>query len=195
MAEPLDDRELIDLWRGGDQQAARQIYERYIERLLPLARRRLGRKISGRIDAEDVLQSVFRTFFQRAQAGRFQVEDEHDLCKLLVRITVHKTLRRIAAETAAKRDPDREEGGAASQDCLADLLSREPTPEEAIDFLDQLEHLLHQLRPQEREILQLRLQGCTNDEVAKKLGTYDRRIRRTIERIRGLAEQEGLAGD
>jgi DNA-binding CsgD family transcriptional regulator len=54
---------------------------------------------------------------------------------------------------------------------------------------------LHQLRPQEREILQLRLQGCTNDEVAKKLGTYDRRIRRTIERIRGLAEQEGFIAD
>jgi RNA polymerase sigma-70 factor, ECF subfamily len=192
MDEPCDDQELINLWREGDQEAARQIYDRYIEKLLPLARRRLGRRIIGRIDAEDVLQSVFRTFFQRARAGHFQVEDEHDLCKLLVRITVHKTLRRIAAETAAKRDPHREIGGAESQDRLVELLGREPTPDEAIEFLDQLEHLLRELRPQEREILQLRLQGCTNEEVAKKLGTYDRSIRRTMERIRGLAQQDGF---
>jgi len=192
MAEPCDDHELVNLWRTGDQQAARQIYDRYIEKLLPLARRRLGRRIIGRIDAEDVLQSVFRTFFQRARAGHFHLEDEHDLCKLLVRITVHKTLRRIAAETAAKRDPHREIAGVESQDRLIEVLSREPTPEEGVQFMDQLEHLLRELRPQEREILQLRLQGCTNEEVAKKLGTYDRSIRRTMERIRGLAEQDGF---
>ncbi len=58
-------------------------------------------------------------------------------------------------------------------------------------FLDQLEHFLSQLRPEERQILELRLQGYSNDEIAKKVGIYDRKIRRV--RVRGLAGQEGWA--
>jgi hypothetical protein len=40
----------------------------------------------------------------------------------------------------------------------------------------------------------MRLGGFSNDEIAEKLGVYDRKIRRVFERIRGLAEQEGLVG-
>ena len=58
-------------------------------------------------------------------------------------------------------------------------------------FVDQLDHFLNQLRPEERQILELRFQGYTNGEITKKLGIYDRKIRRLIERVRGLAEQEG----
>jgi hypothetical protein len=32
-----------------------------------------------------------------------------------------------------------------------------------------------------------------NEDIAQKLGIYDRKIRRVIERVRALAEQEGLA--
>jgi hypothetical protein len=35
------------------------------------------------------------------------------------------------------------------------------------------------------------MQGYNNNEIAAKLGIYDRKIRRVIERVRGLAEQEG----
>ena len=73
------------------------------------------------------------------------------------------------------------------------LLDGEPTPEATVAFLDQLEHFLGQLVPQEREILEMRLQGFSNDEIAKKLGIYDRKIRRVIEHIRLIAEKEGLA--
>jgi DNA-binding CsgD family transcriptional regulator len=48
------------------------------------------------------------------------------------------------------------------------------------------------LKPEERQILEMRLQGYSNDEIAEKLGIYDRKIRRIIERIRGIAEVEGL---
>jgi broad specificity phosphatase PhoE len=49
------------------------------------------------------------------------------------------------------------------------------------------------LRPQERQIVEMRMQGFSNDEIAAKLGIYDRKIRRVIERVRALAEQEGLS--
>jgi RNA polymerase sigma-70 factor (ECF subfamily) len=186
----------MDLWRGGDEQAARRLFDAYVDRLVALARRRLSHRLSSRVDPEDIVQSVFRTFFHRVKAGHFEVEDQDDLCKLLMRITVHKTLRKVALHTAAKRNLQREMGqGEEAQEQIQLLLDREPSPEEAVTFLDQLEHFLSQLKPQERQILEMRLQGFNNDEIAEKLGTYDRKIRRVIERVRGLAEQEGLSPD
>ena len=47
----------------------------------------------------------------------------------------------------------------------------------------------------ERQVIEMRLQGCSNEEIEKKLGIYDRKIRRYIEHVRALAEQEGLTPD
>src|SRR5439155_26905581 len=122
----------------------------------------------------------------------FHIEEQDDLGKLLVRITVHKTLRKVEFHQAAKRDPRMEavQGDFASDD-LVQVLDREPSPEAVVAFVDQLDHFLSQLRPEERQILELRFQGYTNGEITKKLGIYDRKIRRLFERVRGLAEQEG----
>lgn len=193
MSEPRSDQSLLALWRKGDEQAARQLFERYAERLLALARKRISQRLAGRVDPEDITQSVFRTFFQRARAGQFRIEEQDDLYKLLVRITLHKTLRQVEVHKAAKRDPNLEvKQDSSSQEILAELLDNEPTPEAVNTFVDQLEHFVEQLRPQEREILELRMMGHSNEEIAKQLGTYDRKVRRVMERIRALAEQEGL---
>lgn len=194
MAETThQDRSLLRLWQAGDQDAARQLFDRYVERLLALAKRRISQRLASRVDPEDVVQSVFRTFFDRAKAGQFHIEDQNDVCKLLARITVHKTLRQIAFHKAAKRDPSMETAQATDgQERLGELLDREPTPEEANVFVDQLEHFLNRLRPQDRQILEMRMQGYNNLEIAEKLNVSDRKIRRLMERVRGLAEQEGL---
>ncbi len=192
MAE-THDQTLVNLCRKGDNEAAKELFDRYLERLLNLARRRISQRLASRVDPEDIVQSVFRTFFGRLRDGQFQIADQDDLCKLLMRITLHKTLRQVAFHKAGKRNPSAEVGqGEESQERLVDLLDREPTPEAEVAFLDQLEHFLGNLRPDERQILEMRMQGYSNDDIAAKLGIYDRKIRRVIERIRGLAEREGL---
>lgn len=192
MPESSDDLQLVDRWRAGDEKAARKLFDTYVDRLVALARRRISQRLASRVDPEDVVQSVFRTFFGRVKAGKFRLEEQDDLCKLLVRITVHKTLQQIAYHQAAKRDPHLETGQTAeSKDHLVDLLDREPTPDEAATFLEQLDQFLNRLRPEERQIIDMRMQGYNNSEIAEKLGIYDRKIRRVIERVRGVAEQEG----
>jgi RNA polymerase sigma-70 factor, ECF subfamily len=193
MPDAEESRILVDLWRAGDQQAAQKLFDRYAERLLALARRRISQRLASRVDPEDVVQSVFRTFFARAKAGRFHIAEQDDLAKLLVRITVHKTLRQVEFHKAAKRDPHQETAqGDTAQRQLVEALDGEPPPEAAVAFLDQLEHFLKQLGPDERQILEMRLQGYNNREIAEKLGFYDRKIRRVIEHVRGLAEKERL---
>jgi RNA polymerase sigma factor (sigma-70 family) len=193
MAESMHDQSLINLCRQGDNRAAQQLFDRYVERLHGLARRRISQRLSSRVDPEDIVQSVFRTFFGRLKEGQFKIDDQDDLCRLLVRITVHKTLRQIAYHKANKRDPGAEVAQSKDQqDQLIDVLDREPTPEATAMFLDQLEHFFNRLRPQERQILEMRLQGYSNEEIAQQLGIYDRKIRRALEHIRVLAEQEGI---
>jgi RNA polymerase sigma-70 factor (ECF subfamily) len=193
MSTPTEEQALLDLFRQGSQDAARQIVERYIDRLLLLARRRISQRLASRVDAEDIVQSVFQTFFKRLKEGQFSFSEQDDLCKLLVRITLHKTLRRIAFHKAAKRDPGLEtEQGEHHRERLLALLDQEPTPEATVAFLDQLEHFLERLKPQERQILELRLQGHSNEDIGQKLGVYDRKIRRAIERVRAVAEMEGI---
>jgi RNA polymerase sigma-70 factor (ECF subfamily) len=178
------------LWQAGDQKAARELFDRYVDRLLNLARRRLGQRLAQRVDAEDIVQSVFRTFFGRAREGQFHVEENDDLYKLLVRITLHKTLRQAAYHRAAKRDMNLETTQADdARDHLLEALDRGPTPEAASAFMDQLEHVLSELGPKDRQIIDLRLQGYNNVEIAEKLGVSDRSIRRLLERLRGQAEQ------
>ena len=193
MPSPPEENALVELWRQGDQDAARTIVDRYVDRLVTLARRRISQRLASRVDPEDIVQSAFRSFFARAKEGRFVFAEQDDVSKLLVRITLHKTLRQVAFHKAAKRDPSAEtDQGEYHQESLLALLDGEPMPEAEVVFLDHLEHFFSQLRPQERQILEMRVQGFSNDEIAQKLGIYDRKIRRVIEHVRAVAEKEGL---
>src|SRR5581483_2741706 len=190
MPASAEEQALIELLRQGDEGAARQVVEKYLDRLLTLARRRIGARMASRVDPEDITQSVFRTVFQRMKDGRLVLKDEDDLCKLLITITLHKTLRQVAFHKAAKRDPGKEtEHGVHHQERLMDLLSKEPSPDDTVEFMDQLEHFLNQLTPTERKIIELRLQGYSNQDIVNALDLkYDRKIRRLVEHVQAIAE-------
>jgi RNA polymerase sigma-70 factor, ECF subfamily len=191
MADAPDDLIVFELFRAGDDAGAKELFDRYVEQVMKLARRRLSRTMARRVDAEDIAQSVFRTFFVRARKGQFQFEEAEDLCKILARITVHKTLRQIAYHKRAKRDTGAE-SGADTQELLLNRLAGGATPEDAAIFVDELEHLFQKLQPTERAILELRMEGYNNLEIADKLGISDRKIRRLMERVKGLAEHLGM---
>jgi RNA polymerase sigma-70 factor (ECF subfamily) len=193
MAVPSDEQRLLDLLRAGDEKAAREVFAAYANRLLQLARARLSQRLARRVDPEDIVQSVFRTFFSRAKAGHFTVEEHDDLAKILISITVRKTLRQVAFQKAAKRDfgleQDPGDSGVADNPELSTL---EPSPEATVAFVDQLDHLLARLRPGDRTILEMRLQGYRNEEIAREMGISDRHVRRVLKHIRAIAEEEDL---
>jgi RNA polymerase sigma-70 factor, ECF subfamily len=196
-AAPVTDQELVERCRAGSQSAASELFNRYVSRLMGVARRRIGERMNSRLDPEDVVQSVFRTFFTRLKNDQFEITDEDDLSKLLVRITLHKTLRQIAYHRAARRDPSHEQPqGELSQHDILQVMTKEPTPVTVVTFIDQLDHFLARLTPEEQQILTLRLQGHSTEEIAKQLNSYDRKVRRVLERIRALAkdEERHLAG-
>src|SRR5262249_19675223 len=161
---------LLELWKTGDEQAAQEIFERYVDQLQRLARRHLSQRMARRIDPEDVVLSVFRTFFVRAREGQFSVEGPDDLCKLLARMTLIKGPRQVQRHTAAKRDVRSElEPQGADEDPVGQLLGREPGPDMIQAFVDQLTHFLGLLKPEERQILELKVEGHSSAEIAGRL--------------------------
>ena len=77
-------------WSAGDPQAAELLFARYAARLTQVAEQNLSRKVAAREGGEDVVQSVFRTFFRRSAEGQFQIDTSAQLWRLLVKITVQK---------------------------------------------------------------------------------------------------------
>lgn len=192
--ESADDRDLVAAYKAGSESAAQKLFDRYCEKLMSLARRRIGQRMASRLDPEDAVQSAFRTFFARVKSDQFTFQHESDLFKLLVRLTVNKTLRQIAHHRAAKRDPGKEAGqGADDDNALDQLVAADPPPEVQVAVLEEFERFLQQLPEFDRKVLELKFEGHTTAEIAEKLGSYERKIRRVFERAAALAEGDAAA--
>src|SRR5262245_15208825 len=100
--------DLLGRLRAGDQAATALVVNKYAHRLVGLARDKLDRRIRRKEDPEDVLQSVFKSFFHRCAQGQFHLDSSADLWALLVSLTLHKCGHRVDYFRAARRDVGRE---------------------------------------------------------------------------------------
>lgn len=176
----------------GDPQAADVLFALYAWRLTRVAERHLSEKLAGRLDGEDVVQSVFRTFFRRGAAGEFRIDTSAQLWRLLVTITRRKVAAKGRYHTADPRDVAAEAGGDSR---LAEAVVREPGPEEAATLVDQIEALLRGLPPFYSQVLELRLQGCGATEAASRLGVSRQTIHRALQLLRERLEDENTDQD
>jgi RNA polymerase sigma factor (sigma-70 family) len=190
--------QLIDRFLSGSRvssdESARQIWERYLPRLLILARTHLDRRIRVLQDEEDVVHSMARSFFNRLRRGDFDLRDRDALWALLVTITLNKARNATDRHFAARRDVRRVRPllrSAASRletpyEAFAPKAA-EPTPTEAAVLNEALEGRLRALAdPELREIALLRLQGYTNQEIATRLDCTQRSVERRLQRIRNI---------
>jgi len=176
-------RNLMARWRAGDSQAADALFHRYTDRLIALARSRLPAMLGRRIDPEDVVQSVFRSFFAGALEGRYDLQRGGDLWRLLVTITLHKVYHQMEHHAAGKRSPARERAIGAA-DAPTELLTREPSPAEAAALADEVAQLFRRLTPDECRVLELRLLGYHRDEIADQMHRSLRTICRILDKVK-----------
>ncbi|HEY7424900.1 MAG TPA: ECF-type sigma factor [Gemmataceae bacterium] len=175
--------DFADLFHQGDP-ALSALVQRYTERLIALARRRLDERLRGKVDPEDVLQSVFRSFCRRHAAGEWDIANENGLWHLLVRITIRKCHRRLEYFLAARRDVRRETG---SGDAKQPAIDPEATPEEAAMLADTAEMVMKRLSSDiKRRIFELSLQGFNIVEISQQTGYYERGVERVRAEIRTL---------
>jgi RNA polymerase sigma-70 factor (ECF subfamily) len=173
--------------RAGDQDAAAAVFRRFTGRLLALARARLDARTRAKVDPEDVVQSTYRSFFMRAEAGQFDVATWDELWGLLAVITMRKCTNRARYFGAGRRDARAEvDPGPGAEDAGALILAidREPTPSEAAILAETVEELLSGLDPDDRMIVELSLQGYTTPEIGARLGFAERTVRRVRDRLK-----------
>jgi RNA polymerase sigma factor (sigma-70 family) len=156
-----------------------ELDRRYRERLCALVERELGRRFARREDPEDAVQSALRSFYRGVREQRFHIDHSSALWKLLAQITRHKYLKHVEHHQAAKRCPEHEVQG---QEDLCP--TRDPTPEEAAELADILGQLADRLERDDAEILRLRLQGFSRQDISREMACTEGMVRYRLDRIR-----------
>jgi len=186
--------DLVARWRAGDQQAATELFRRYADRLVALARSRLSQRASQHVDPEDVVQSVYRVFYAKSSEGRYDLQFGGDLWQLLVTMTLNKVKNQTKRLHQAKRAVDRQQNFGSEDSLLglsAQALGREPTPLETVVLTDLLEQIMHKLESLPRRVVELRLQGNTLEEIAAAVQFSERTVCRILDEVKQLLEQMG----
>lgn len=174
------DGSLVHRVRSGDEEAAAELFGRYAHRLHRLADRRLATNLSGRLDVEDITQSIFRTLFRRIGDGQYDVPPGKNIWALLTTIALNKVRSVGAHHRAAKRDIRRMSSSDASYDGDGGV-----SDDDALRILEMtIEDLLGQLTDVQRQIVELRLEEHDVATISGKVGRSKRTVERVLEGFR-----------
>ena len=192
----------IDRLKAGDRAATQQLWERYFQRLVSLARAKLQGAPRRAADEEDVALSAFHSFCRGAEQGRFpQLNNRDDLWRLLLTLTARKAAHQVRDEFRAKRgggrvnaESDLPATDAEGEAALAQVIGSEPTPQFAAQVAEEYRRLLDKLGNDDlRSIAVWQMEGDTVEEIARKLGRSERTVARKLTVIRDLWSEEGLS--
>jgi RNA polymerase sigma-70 factor (ECF subfamily) len=159
--------ELIRRVGGGDEQAAARLVQDFEPVVRRVVRSRLrGTRARREFDSMDICQSVLAIFFVRVTAGQYDLKEPDDLIKLLLTMTRNKVAEKVRRQHRLRRDSRRTVGGVEE---LA-LAAPDPTPSSVVAGKELLEEARQRLIDEERQIVELRCQGLSWEEIAACLG-------------------------
>ena len=175
--ERTSDGSLLRRFQRGQHDASTELYLRYVERLLALVVKQSSKDLARRVDAEEIVQSVFRTFFRRAAHGHYTVPDGEETWKLLLVIALNKVRAAGAFHRASKRDVRQTVGGEAFEHAIESEQCRD---EGALAVLRMvIDELLGGIPAANRQMIELRIEGYEVAEIAENV----QRSKRTVERV------------
>jgi RNA polymerase sigma-70 factor, ECF subfamily len=174
---PPSDQSLLRRFQLGQSDASTLLYLRYAERLYHLAASQTSPDLARRSEPEEIVQSVFRTFFRRAAEGHYQVPEGEEIWKLLLVIALNKVRTAGAFHRAAKRDVRHTIEGKAYEKAIASSSSQDEISLCVLRMV--IDQVLDQLTPVTRKMVELRIEGYEVAEIAQSV----ERSRRSVERV------------
>ena len=177
---------------AGQDDSFTELHQRLARPLANVALRMLRGHPGSDCDAEDVVQSVFASFWQRTRdAGFHAVLDRNELWKLLATITARKALNRVRGQRAQKRG-----GGRVMLATDIERISGEPIQLSELaaigpaqEFGLTCEDLLSELDGDCRTIAMLKTMNHSNREIADLLQCSERKVERKLELTRRIWER------
>jgi DNA-directed RNA polymerase specialized sigma24 family protein len=176
------DQSLLRRLQEGRTDASTELYLRYAQRLMALATAQTSSDLIRRVDPEDIVQSVFRTFFRRAALGQYTVPEGEELWKLLLVIALNKIRATAAYHRAGKRDVKRTFGGEAYDLAIQLEAGHDETALTALRLV--IESLLHDLPGSHRKMTEMRIEGHEVNEIATAVQRSKRSVERELQEFR-----------
>jgi DNA-directed RNA polymerase specialized sigma24 family protein len=179
-------------------EAARQIWRRFAEGLRDVVRQRLDPKILRRAGEDDVVQSVFASFFTAPPGPGGPPRSRADLWRLLVHFTLCKVANTAERHRAQRRDVRRErplgdvdaaaEGVAPTENEHEHEDPRWMSPDDEAVAREEFDRLRAILPEDLWPVFDLRVEGYTNAEIAAQIHRVERTVELKLRAIRGLLE-------
>ncbi len=170
--------------REGRSTAAGALWQRYEKRLLALASKRLLGKGVIIADEADVVNDAIGAFLMRIREGAFHdLEDRNGLWKLLATITINRANSLVRDENRGKRSIAHTiHDSSLSQPLDESLAAAQQPPDATVLFAETFGEFLSLLGDGELEEIALaKMEGASNDEIARKIDrsipTVERRLR------------------
>jgi RNA polymerase sigma-70 factor (ECF subfamily) len=185
-SDPLES--LLEQINRGDPAATEQIILAYEPYLRKVVRRLLPAGLRSRFDSVDVVQSVWSDLLEKLRTANWNFPDVAHLRAFLVRITRNRFVDRArqhqSSQTREKLLFRGEQSG----------VSAGPRPSEVAQAEDLWSRMLALCSPEHQQVLRLKREGLSLEEIAAQTGLHIGSIRRILRTLaRRLALEDPCA--
>ncbi len=213
--EKSDITDLMQQLRAGDEDASLLLWQRYADRIAEVARRAMQHSSSRVTDEEDIAIISFKSLLAGIRSGRFpEIDHREQLWRLMMIITTRKAAAALERDRRQKRgsgavrgdsavdmqttrrDPESVRDDSELVKARADsdlpegfdrLEATSTTPDIAALMADEAESLMQQLPDDiSRQLVCLKLDGHTHEEIAEKLNCNVRTVERRLKQVRDV---------
>ena len=177
--------------RAGDARAAEELLQKYEPAIRLEVRLRLrDSRLRRLFDSMDICQSVLGSFFVRAAAGQYDLDQPEQLLKLLVSMVRNKVAYHARRHQAQSRDHRRNQAIDPDQWQVA---AADPTPSQVVAGKELLQEFRRRLTKEERQLADLRAQDQGWVAIAAQLGgTAQARRMQLARAVERVARELGL---
>jgi RNA polymerase sigma-70 factor (ECF subfamily) len=173
--------------RAGDEAAAEELVRRYGQVVRTHVRAKLHPGLRRKFDSLDICQMVQASFFRRKEESQYgRMGRPEDLVRWLLAMARNKLKQEIRELFADKRDVRHEEAAPDGWEAAGG----DPSPSEQAARRELLEEVRRRFSEEERQMLELRNQGCDWDQVARRLGGTPRGRRKQWQRAQERVTRE-----
>ena len=148
---------------------------------MQLANRNAGDDLSARVDAEDIVQSVFRTFFRGVSEGHYLIPEDEELWKLLLVIALNKDRMIAKHHRAAKRN--------VSHSCSMDTCEVENTTDVTEVLRMTIDDMLVTLPKSHQQVVHARIDGYEIGEITERVSISHRSVEKVLQSFRKRLEK------
>lgn len=174
---------LILAVQAGDQEAARVLHDDYYRHVIAVVRRSLMDSIRSKFDSQDFAQTVWAILFSDLSKLN-GITEPTQLIRLLTSIARNKVTDENRRRTQTqKHSVHMETIIAADDDGQMSLIGNDPTPSQCAIAHETRELFESRLAPEHLQILELKIEGQTNQAIADKLRINERTVRRALQRV------------